>query len=93
MCGCVNVEMGSYANQEERWAPTGRLVGIDRCLLDEIEGLWRLGVVTVESCCGHNQASGYIAVASGHEPIMRAMGYQPDPRVPDRVDLFSPKSL
>ncbi|UTU09683.1 hypothetical protein CcrBL47_gp398 [Caulobacter phage BL47] len=93
MCGCVNVEMGSYANQEARVAPGGGLVGIDRCLLDEVEMLWRLGIVTVESCCGHNVAAPYIAVAQGHEPLMRALGYQLDPRLEDRPEIFVPKSL
>lgn len=93
MCRCVNVEMGSYANQEVLTPPWGgKPAGIDRCLQDEIEGLWRLGIVTVECCCGHNVTTGYIAVGAGHEPTMRSLGYQPDPRLPDRAEIFLPKT-
>lgn len=91
MCLCVDVGMGSYANQESLWAPNGRMAGIDRCILDEVTGLWRMGVVTIESCCGHNQTEGYIAVAEGHEPVMVALGYTRDKTV-DNPRIFAVKT-
>jgi len=89
--------MGSYDNQEMRLLPfaTPRFpvagtkpVYIDRCILPDIEALWALGIETVESCCGHGQTNGYIIVVPSAVVPMRALGYGPDPRKPDRNDLF-----
>lgn len=69
MCKCVNIAMGSYANQTvidyPFWfisAKSHRSCGIDNCILEEIIDLWESGIQTTESCCGHNVAPAYIAV-------------------------------
>lgn len=98
MCACRDIAMGSYANQEVVTPPWSaadpELVGIDRCILDEIEGLWRIGVMTIESCCGHNVTPGYIAVRAEDVALMRALGYRrsSDPLVRDRPEIFLPTS-
>lgn len=87
-CSCENVAMGSYANQELRSLPFsdsayqdgGRVVGIDRCILPTVEFLWELGIETIESCCGHGKATGYVAVVPHHGKVMKALGFDPDDR-------------
>lgn len=76
MCKCINVPLGSNANQSSLHAPDGKLIGIDNCILDEIKTLWSLEIVTIESCCGHNVTDGYIAVNEKSIWKMRAMGYK-----------------
>lgn len=83
-CTCRNVGIGTYANQEPVTTPTGKLVGIDRCILNDVRQLWHEGVETIESCCGHGQTTGYIAVASAHHRAMLDRGWTPDPRVSSR---------
>lgn len=78
MCGCVDVPMGSYANQVALHPPFpvgGGVVGIDRCVAAEIQALWAVGIVTHNSCCGHNVAPPSIMVAADDEGRMRALGY------------------
>lgn len=89
-CHCVDVAMGSYANQESVITPAGKLVGIDRCLLAEARSLWEAGIVTIESCCGHNRSRGYIAVAPGSIPAMKSMGYVVE--AASRPEIFLPKA-
>lgn len=84
-CACVNVPMGSYDNQVALMPPWegARLAGIDRCIEAEILGLWDRGIQTIESCCGHNVAPGYIAVRRPEDyAAMAALGYVRHPDVP-----------
>jgi hypothetical protein len=73
MCNCVNVRIQSYSNQTvldyPEWFKSSKKVraaGIDNCILEEIKSLWEAGIQTLESCCGHNQADGYICVVEEH---------------------------
>lgn len=79
-CTCHGVEMGSYAGQEAVETPWGEIAGIDRCILPDVTRLWALGIRTIESCCGHGRASGYIAVRPEHDDRMVALGFARDPR-------------
>ena len=81
-CACANVPMGSYANQARVVTPWGDAVGIDRCILAEIRVLWAADIRTIESCCGHGTAPGYIAVTPECEGAMEALGYQRAPGAP-----------
>lgn len=81
-CSCVNVDMGSYGAQVSVLTPQGKMVGIDICVLPEVFSLWKRGIETVESCCGHGKAHGYIAVIPVHEVAMVALGYERDPAAP-----------
>ena len=84
-CTCKGVAMGSYANQDVRITPEGKRAGIDRCILPAIEYLWSQGIETIESCCGHGLAKGYIAVQPGQENMMIALGYRRYPGQPGDV--------
>lgn len=87
-CSCPpSVEMGSYDRQITVNAPNGARVGIDVCIHPDIERLWSLGVMTIESCCGHGRTAGYIAVDKRSAAIMRALGFKTDPRT-DNLNIF-----
>jgi hypothetical protein len=101
MCNCVNVRIQSYSNQTvldyPEWFKSSKKVrsaGIDNCILEEIKSLWEAGIQTLESCCGHNQADGYICVVEEHIEKMEALGYKRRPH-PDgcRRDIFKPKTM
>ena len=42
-----------------------RIVGIDMCIAPVIDALNAAGVLTEESCCGHGEGIGYIALMDG----------------------------
>lgn len=76
-CGCVDVDMGSYTATVSVNVPWGdkHAVSIDACLVPEIARLWKLGIRTEESCCGHNKVTGYICVLDEDAEKMTALGY------------------
>lgn len=76
---CRDVEMGSYRSQLLVPGPCGNLIGVDACLVEELQRLWRAGIRTVGSCCGHGRTSGYIQVLDEDAPRMEALGYLRDP--------------
>jgi hypothetical protein len=97
-CACVDVDMGSYANQEVRALPFStkrhpvvgtKMVGIDRCILPDVEYLWSQGIETIESCCGHGQTTGYILVKPEDCSKMRAFGYDVDAKNQPLLGLFT----
>jgi hypothetical protein len=94
MCKCVNVAMGSYDNQTALYPPFSpeKVVGIDNCLLEEIISLWESGIVTLESCCGHNRVKGYILVDKKSIEKMQELGYERSMWYYDRPEIFKPKS-
>lgn len=97
-CDCVNVAMGSYDNQVVLRPPfpvRGGVAGIDRCISDEILSLWAAGIVTQASCCGHNRAPAFIAVADEHITRMEGLGYEhlPNHMNPSDNSCFVPKSV
>lgn len=81
--------MGSYANQIEVATPPHMLnlsfgctsvrdtTCLDRCVAEEVQSLWALGVVTTGCCCGHGITTGYIGV-EGQESldIMAKLKYE-----------------
>lgn len=108
MCNCLNVSIGSYANQTIIQYPDWfvsekkiRAAGIDNCILEEIKQLWESGIQTSESCCGHNVAPAYISVIDTHIPKMLEHGYENliligQPSFDERgfrADVFKPKSV
>lgn len=94
MCKCINVAMGSFSNQSKVTAPDGKIIGIDNCIVDEVKGLWDMGIITIESCCGHNLAPSYIAVDEQSIWMMKALGYKQYPEVMDEVrsEMFYAKT-
>ena len=103
-CQCIGVEVGSYENQVElapplvlrRNTPEGepaRTVCVDRCLADEIQGLWALGIRTTGCCCGHGGAApAFIGVIPADIGRMKALGYVvlPNTSRPEAEDSFTP---
>lgn len=100
--------MGSYSNTETVVTPwnysNGRpkWVAIDRCVLKEVQWLWANGVRTLESCCGHGQVDGYIAVYPEYIRRMHELGYLAQVSRPDifhtrggtpRTPCMAPPSL
>jgi hypothetical protein len=47
MCDCQNIGMGTYANQIRVVTPQNKVVGIDRCIINDVIELWLLGYETV----------------------------------------------
>jgi len=76
MCDCVNVKMGSYDNQITLKMPDGQLMGIDKCIVEEIEYLWSCDIRITGCCCGHNIQEGYIGVIDKDIEIMKRGGYK-----------------
>lgn len=102
MCNCVDVKMGSYKNSvalnmPESWTTnrSSRVLGIDKCLVDEIKFLWDNGIRTLECCCGHNITEGYIAVDDDSIEKMKSLGYllRINHLNPDTKNEFKPKSV
>ena len=76
MCNCVNVKMGSYDNQVTLKMLNGELMGIDKCIAEEIQYLWKFGIRTTGCCCGHNIMGGVIGVVDEDIEIMKKGGYK-----------------
>jgi hypothetical protein len=68
--------------------PNDKWVCVDTCLVQEIAELWQLGIETIESCCGHNKALGYIAVQKKHIEQMKKLGYKNQRQ--DSLEIFLP---
>jgi len=76
MCDCINVKMDSYDNQITLKMPNGELMGIDKCIAEEIKHLWSLKISTNGCCCGHNIKKGYIGVDDKDIEFMKKLGYK-----------------
>ena len=81
MCDCKNIDPGSYDNQILIVTKRHKSICVDKCIADEIRGLWSLGIDTVESCCGHNKQNGYIMVLLKDAKKMITLGYEYDMRM------------
>ena len=69
--------MGSFENQSEILNPfTGKNVSIDRCILPEVFNLWKMGIKTIGSCCGHNKTVPTIVVPDEERTKMIILGYK-----------------
>jgi hypothetical protein len=88
-CSCVDIPMGSYARSVEVVGPDGALVHCDACMVPELSDLWRRGIRTIASCCGHNRVLGFVAVRAEHDAQMVALGYY---RCSDQPHCFVAKT-
>lgn len=93
-CQCPEgVRPGDYGNQDILVMPsTGKSVGIDRCIAQDVTALWAEGIETIECCCGHGICAGYIAVKPEGVEHMLAAGWKRDPRTDARGVFLWPKS-
>ena len=63
-------ELVVYNNEQHR------LIGVDKCLIPEIQSLWLRGITTVGCCCGHDGAADpYIQVDQFDSEKMEELGY------------------
>ena len=66
---------------------------IDPCIIEEIQYLWKKGIVTYGSCCGHNKFESFVNVSDKDIDIMISMGYIQNHPDKDRKDTFKLKSI
>ena len=73
---------------------------IDRCILGELQWLWKQGIRTCCSCCGHGLAyNAFITVEKEYEEKMIEMGYESPPDTIEACGkcnvgvMFMPKSI
>lgn len=108
-CACMDVAVGTYANQVEvpmpdvlgdlraarREAGWPETICLDRCVVEEVQGLWALDIRTTGACCGHNKLPPYIGVEAADIERMKALGYQVqvNPNRPTAEDSFIPNSV
>lgn len=72
---CRNSKIGQYYCAIN--VPFGTRFSCDLCLEAELYTLWRNGIHTVGSCCGHGKKNPYIQVASGQSvQKMHELGYE-----------------
>jgi len=73
MCDCksYNKDTGETPNalldisEHFFWESFSRpIVCIDECISEQIEMLWRMGIFTRGSCCGHNEADPNVVIES-----------------------------
>lgn len=50
---CDEIEMFSHECADELLDPEGCTAFIDKCLTEEVKGLWADGIMTMACCCGH----------------------------------------
>ncbi|BAP30128.1 uncharacterized protein CHSO_1091 [Chryseobacterium sp. StRB126] len=67
-------------------------ISIDPCIIDEIKELWRLGITTYGSCCGHNKAESFVNVDEKDIVKMLSIGYVQNHPDKSRKDTFRLKS-
>lgn len=86
---CRNIAFGSYDNtvllpRPKHMYPTSRndWITVDLCMLDEVLSLWRAGIWTLESCCGHCKVDGYIAVHEYSREKIESLGYAKSEKSP-----------
>lgn len=79
MCDCVNIQFGRFGIKEQNrtsvLACYGKKQKIANCILDELQDLWKQGILTNASCCGHNKKNGGIVVDESFIRQMKLMGY------------------
>ena len=77
ICDCSpDVHFGNYRNVLlVRYPFKGTAISVDKCLADELTSLWKVGIRTTCSCCGHNLTAAAISVADECIPDMEKLGY------------------
>lgn len=97
MCYCRQGVSGNDYSEQCIVEYKEKRIQCDPCLVGELVSLWRVGIETVESCCGHNRVNGYISVRRKHVERMKDLGYQKcwnaELFYPGRNDSFLAKSV
>lgn len=66
---------------------------IDPCIFNEIKHLWKLGIITYGSCCGHNKLESFVNVDKNNIQQMLNLGYVQNHKNKERKDTFKLKSV
>ena len=75
---CAKSKIGAYYCSVN--VPFGTRFTCDFCLEAELFDLWKQGIITVGSCCGHGQKHGFIQVIGGESvKKMHELGYKQIP--------------
>jgi hypothetical protein len=96
---CGYAEIGSHTGNILMVAPDWLKeqqpngVCIDVCIALEISNLWKMGVKTCNSCCGHGKLPASIVVYEESIEKMVELGYELDPFYKNRNDIFLAKTL
>lgn len=79
-CFCEDIDYQTYAHVvgmkkpfKEGWDAVN--VPIDVCIATEIAELWHKGVVTLNSCCGHQKSPSNVIVDEKNRKKMEKLGY------------------
>jgi len=68
-------------------------IGIDKCILPEIQELWSKGIITYGSCCGHGEQESMVNVDKKNIQQMIDMGYEMNHPDKSRRDTLKLKTL
>lgn len=94
MCNCKGTEqLGDYSRMSIIDTNHGR-IQVDKCLEEEIKFLNDVcNIKTIQSCCGHNQVEGWIAVSQDDIERMIDLGYEhyKHPFYSNAEEFFKPK--
>lgn len=95
-CCCIGShdcsELVIYNNEQHR------IIGVDKCLIPEIQSLWLRGITTIGCCCGHKRGTPYIQVDQFDSEKMYKLGYKrQEPKMGKDgflygLDCFTPKT-
>lgn len=82
-CHSYNWEIGEEKNvvvDAPHWSEKKRIC-LDACIADTIKELWKRGIITLGSCCGHNKATPDVIVCESQGPnAVLAILSEIDPR-------------
>jgi len=76
-CPKCGAEPGMYSTMKQVDYPFvgGKVVAIDGCILGRIKQLWRMGIETKASCCGHGEMPPCVIVPKEYEERLRSLGF------------------
>ena len=83
--------MSNYRDARVKEGLSGK-ISIDPCIVEEINNLWRLGITTYGSCCGHNKADSFVNVSDKDIQTMINLGYVQNHWDESRKGTFKLKS-
>lgn len=96
-CFCEDVGFQTYAHVVGMRKPfkdgwDAEFVPIDVCIATEIAELWHKGIVTLNSCCGHQKARSSVITPESEVEKMKKLGYTDYYTAPSGLPCFYLKS-
>jgi hypothetical protein len=82
-CDCSPDTMGTYTHHISVIDQDGKTVSVDACMVPELASLWRQGIRTTGSCCGHKGVSSFVAGKTDADAAaLDRIGYTRHPDAP-----------